>query len=210
MTGGGERKFATVDRFVELCSRIGIDRTRAEDAGNDLRLRYGEEHRAYHNLDHIDAMLGWFKEAGGGNDAIELAIWYHDCIYEPLEKSNEQRSALHFREQMGNELPPDFAAAVERLILATDPSLSRSGEADEDLIVDIDLAILGSEAETYEAYRKAIREEYRCVPDEEFYAGRRIVLERILSRPIFVTARFATMEQTARQNVADESDQATK
>ena len=66
-----------------------------------------------------------------GSDQIEMAIWFHDCIYEPLARDNEAKSAEHFRKQLGPYLDEALVGRVERLILATDPGKPRSGQADE-------------------------------------------------------------------------------
>ncbi|MBL7570773.1 hypothetical protein, partial [Escherichia coli] len=61
-----------------------------------LRRRYAEPHRAYHGQAHIDALLrGLVNEARhvGNGAAVELAIWYHDAIYDPAAADNEARSA---------------------------------------------------------------------------------------------------------------------
>lgn len=61
-----------------------------------LRRRYAEPHRAYHGQAHVDALLAGLAAEGphiGNKAATELAIWYHDAIYNPNATDNEARSA---------------------------------------------------------------------------------------------------------------------
>ncbi|MEL6822943.1 MAG: hypothetical protein AAFP70_14375, partial [Calditrichota bacterium] len=74
---------------------------------------------------------------------------------------------------------------------------------DEKLIVDIDLSILGSAAERYDAYEKAIRKEYRLIPSRMYVSGRIKVLEHFLNRQvIYSLPEFQELfESRARENL---------
>lgn len=197
-------KYATAARFRELSHRLGLSAALSQQVFTALMRRYGEDHRAYHNLVHIDRMLGWWDAVGENNDAVEWAIWFHDAIYDPLGSDNEERSARFFRECLGAVIPAALAETVERLILATDLKRARSEREDEALLIDIDLAILGSSPEDYAAYRSAIRNEYAMVPDERFLSGRRAILVHFLSQPIYHTPHFQRLEAQARDNLQEE------
>lgn len=149
-------------------------------------------------------MLSWFDAAPGGTDEIEWAIWFHDAIYEPLGGQNEEKSAQYFEDHIGKFIGSQHAEDVKRLIIATDPQRPRSGKADEDLLIDIDLSILGSALEDYETYRLAVRSEYAVVSDADFTAGRRLILQRFLTHRIYATAFFAQLKSQARANIENE------
>jgi predicted metal-dependent HD superfamily phosphohydrolase len=195
---------AAKDRFAALCARLGVDRARAESVYEQLRQRLSESHRHYHHVDHVETMLRGFDARGNPDDAIELAIWFHDSVYEPMssDHTNEIQSAAFFESQLGRNLPMEQVEKVKRLILATDPSRLRSGLADEDFLVDLDLSILGASPDEYETYRLAVRKEYASVPDQQFYAGREKILRRFLESQIYRSPAFASREAAARANVA--------
>lgn len=195
---------ATPTRFHEICCHVGVGAEIAEKVFADLVSYYAEDHRKYHNLSHIDRMLGWLDATGECIDSVELAIWFHDVIYDPLGKHNEARSADYFKEHLGAHISRQLTDDVERLILATDATRSRTGRDDENLIIDIDLSILGATPEDYEAYRNAIRREYSAVPEVKFIAGRRSILLSFLSKPIFSTNYFEKLEKQARENIQHE------
>jgi predicted metal-dependent HD superfamily phosphohydrolase len=76
---------------------------------------------------------------------------------------------------------------VERLVLAT--AGHAPSAADEAVLVDADLAILGAEPKDYAAYVQGVRVEYRHVPDDQWRTGRAAVLQRFLdATPLFHTA----------------------
>ena len=195
---------ATPRRFNEVCRRAGVADERAESVFRDLRALYSEEHRAYHNLTHVDRMLSWLDESGEASDPVELAIWFHDAIYDPLSSHNEAKSAQYFSDSLGLFIGGNLSEDVERLVMATDPTHSRSGREDEDLIIDIDLSILGSQPEDYDAYQAAVRSEYSSVPDAEFSAGRRSILQSFLSDRIYATEFFSQLEEQARSKIKGE------
>ena len=193
--------YATPTRFNELCRRLGVADMSARNIFADLASHYTEDHRKYHNLSHIDRMLGWLDATGESIDSVELAIWFHDVVYNPLGSHNESMSARYFRDRLGTFIPGPFADTVERLILATDLTRTRTGSDVENLIIDIDLSILGASPEDYAAYRNAIRCEYSAVPEDKFIAGRRSILLGFLSQRIYSTDYFEQLERQARANI---------
>jgi predicted metal-dependent HD superfamily phosphohydrolase len=74
---------------------------------------------------------------------------------------------------------------------------------DAALVVDIDLAILGSPSERFEAYDRDIRKEYAWVSGFRYRSQRRHVLQGFLSRArIYETACAAELlEEQARINL---------
>ncbi len=196
------------DRWIALCARIGpADSARA--LADTLETLYQNPPRAYHSLDHIAACLTIFdnhRSLATDPDAVEFAIWLHDCIYDPKAKDNESKSAAVAR-QMLREL--NAAAAlqdqVESLIMATlHTGAPLTGDAA--LLADTDLSILGSPQAAYTIYAAAIRREYSFVPDDVYRPGRSAVLRAFLGRShIFHTPHFqSSHESRARANLEAE------
>lgn len=173
-----------------------------------LLTRYTEPVRAYHNLQHIGACLNALDEVsteGVDRQAVELAIWFHDAIYDPKAKDNEEQSAELFslcaREAA---LPEMLTAEVVRLILITQhKAIPQTKE--EQLLVDIDLSILGADVEAFAEYERQIRAEYAWVPEKDFCKGRAAVLEQFLKHEhIYHTAHFSQRyEAKARDNLEE-------
>jgi predicted metal-dependent HD superfamily phosphohydrolase len=196
-------------RWRQLMDRLGAEPAAAGGVMAELVAAYGDPGRHYHTLGHITELLGRLDRHSqdiADRDAMELAIFFHDAVYDPLRADNEAASAALARERLSAlGLDARRVARVEDLVLATrhhEPA-GGAGDTDLDQFVDFDLAILASPRETYGAYARAIRAEYAAVPDERYQAGRRRVLEGFLARHIYRSAHLrALWEADARANLA--------
>ncbi len=172
-----------------------------------LYAAYSEKHRHYHTTVHIAACLTVFDEfieiASNPGD-VEIAIWFHDAIYKPLSKNNEANSANWARRFIvkndGSETKGD---SIHRLIMATLHNTLPT-DADAQLLVDVDISILGSNPDTYEEFEANVRREYRCVPGPLFRNERRKILQSFLDREtIYSTVALRdAYEDQARANLA--------
>lgn len=192
-------------RWVALLTQLGKHDS-AEMLYNILHDLYSEPHRAYHNWQHITDCLTHLDQNRQFSDdpiALELAIWYHDAIYAPFRNDNEEVSAeMATRNLTTLHLDAQLIARVEKLILITKHD-SAPSTPDEALMVDIDLAILGSTKGLYTTYEAAIHEEYKQVPRPLYRRKRKAILRAFLARnSIYMTAPFrAKFEETARVNL---------
>ncbi|MGI8722975.1 MAG: HD domain-containing protein [Geodermatophilaceae bacterium] len=182
---------------------------KALDCWAGLIARWTEPHRRYHGIGHLSAVLLFVDEYGAHAadiDAVRLAAWYHDAIYDPRAADNEERSAQLAVNELGAlGLPSERVHEVARLVRLTASHEPGDGDRNGELLNDADLMILGSPPEAYVAYLNAIREEYAHVPDPEFRAGRAAVLEALLDVPrLYRLAPLAPMEAVARQNMTAE------
>lgn len=171
-----------------------------------LSVAYSEPGRYYHSARHIDAclsQLGTVRHFAHRPAEIEIAIWFHDAVYDTRRSDNEVRSAAWAREYLvASGAGPDTVQRIEDMILAT-----RTHEAsapDAALMLDIDLGILGASHEAFADYDAAIREEYAWVTEEDYRSGRAEVLRGFLRRPhIYHTAHFRQRyESAARHNLS--------
>jgi predicted metal-dependent HD superfamily phosphohydrolase len=167
---------------------------------------YSEPHRCYHNLAHIEDCLGEFdraKQLATDPAAVELAIWFHDAVYDPRAADNEERSAELAKDWLSDAQASDaLTDSVGRLVLAT-KNHDASLHADAPLLVDVDLSILGKPPEQFWEYERQIRAEYAWVEKTVFVAKRVEILHRFLARQrIYQTELFfQRMEAQARANL---------
>jgi predicted metal-dependent HD superfamily phosphohydrolase len=185
----------------------GLGAAPPEGIYEELMARYAEPQRRYHTLRHIEecfAALETVRSEAERPAEVELALWFHDAIYNPRRKDNEQRSAEWARSVLaGAGVAHDVGERVAALIMATRHAAVPVG-ADACVLVDVDLAILGAPPARFDEYERDVREEYAWVPDFVFRRERRKVLEHMLARPrLFNTARMHELhEQRARANLA--------
>lgn len=168
-----------------------------EKAFLDLVHRYSEPHRCYHNIFHIDRMLLDLKrveQAAHLVSSINLrwAIWYHDIVYKPGHEENEEIS-FYICEKAMKQFHFDSAQReiVKTYILATKQHVHQivPVSADEpwirehNLLLDLDMAVLGFQSEEYEQYAVGVKEEYLTRYSlAEFNQGRANFLKTMLDR----------------------------
>lgn len=195
-------------RWDRLAQRLRLDAAPARAVFQTLSQLYAQPHRAYHNLDHINDCLRQLDASGAPQDlALELAIWYHDAIYEPLSPTNEQDSAALLQAH-ADSLGLDNALVdnARRLILIT-KHYDRAHAPDEQLLADIDRSVLARDPQGYDDYASAIRAEYASVDDQRYRKGRGEFLRSQLAQPrLFFTdwAARAGLERRARVNIQRE------
>ena len=179
----------------------------ADDAlFRDLIARYSEPHRKYHTLQHLDECFARLSEIRSGAlhpQEVELALWFHDAIYDVRRQDNEKRSAdWASATVLGAGLPAATAERVHALIMATRHD-AEPADGDQSILVDVDLSILGAEERRFDEYERQVREEYSWVPGMVFRFKRRGILAEFLKRPrIFHTEKFfEAYEARARANL---------
>ena len=200
-------------RFLQLWQRLG-GRSDTDKLFSALTAAYAEPQRIYHNTAHLKDCLAQFdavRESASDPDVVEMAIWFHDAIYDPHAADNEEQSAawaIQALTQGGIALT--IAQQVAALILATQhQALPQSRDAQ--LIVDVDLSILGRAPDVFDEYDRQIRLEYQWVPEKQFCTRRAQVLTGFLRRPvIYQTEHFyIRYEAQARQNLTCAIDRLT-
>lgn len=172
-----------------------------------LLARYSEPHRKYHTLEHLDACLGNFalvRDHATHPSEVELALWFHDAIYEIPARGNERQSADWARAALvGAGAAPEVAQRVHALVMVTcHDRLPQT--SDEALLLDVDLAILGAPPVLFDVYEAQIGAEYCSVPEPVRRSRRQRILQGFLDRErIFHSEYFGNrLEAQARINLA--------
>lgn len=173
---------------------------------DELLARYAEPHRAYHTAQHLEECREHFDRArslAADPGAVQLALWFHDAIYDTRSAHNEEESAAWaVRVLAGAGAATRLQDSVRGMILATRHNAAPDSP-DDALTVDIDLSILGAPESRFDAYEAQVRDEYSWVPAEAFRGARARILREFLARPrIYSTALFHDrFEVAARANL---------
>ncbi len=168
---------------------------------------YSEPHRKYHTMQHLNECfthLENVRSIAERSEEVELALWFHDAIYNTRSKDNEERSAEWARDSaLAAGLADTQASRVYELVMATMHDAIPIGK-DAAVLVDIDLSILGSDTPRFDEYETQVREEYRWVPAPLYRSGRRKILQEFVNRKsIYSTEYFRNhYEAQARSNIA--------
>lgn len=201
------RWLSLVNIFWLSNSDSTILETDAKQLFNLLAEKYAEPVRHYHTLAHINACLQHFDSIKNSIEKpleIELAIWFHDAIYNPKSKTNEEDSAQFAQQVLANiDCSTEKIETISQHILITKhPSDPKT--KDQAFLLDIDLAILGADSALYQKYEHWIRAEYQHVPKLLYRMGRKKLLRSFLAQSkIYRTNHFnGLLETQARKNLA--------
>lgn len=174
----------------------------------DLLDRWSEWHRRYHDPRHLEHCLDSLALLGGGEQVVELAVWFHDAVYAGRPGEDEQASAELAEQALDGFLPRSHVAEVARLVRLTAGHRVVDTDDNGTRLCDADLAILGADPERYARYIRDVRVEYSEVPLDDFRRGRRRVLIHLLELdPLYRTRPGAALwEAPALTNLTAEAE----
>jgi predicted metal-dependent HD superfamily phosphohydrolase len=181
----------------------------ADDLRDRLLAAYGAPGRGYHDLTHLAEVLAHvdlLADEADDLDAVVLAAWFHDAVYDGGADDEERSAAWAEEELPAAGVAPARVASVARLVRLTATHRPAPDDRDGQVLSDADLAILAADPDRYAAYVAGVRVEYAAVPDDDFRRGRAAVLGDLLDKPaLFHTARARELwEERARVNVERE------
>lgn len=187
------RKFWNSD-FIEKIWEVLLD-------------NYSQKIRYYHNMNHIINMIKFYdnyKKKINDYSSIFLATWFHDVVYNPKKDDNETKSSNLFRNLIkGSGLSEEIIDKICGYILFTKNHENFEDNEDLKIFLDSDLFILGSKESEYTRYAMAIRAEYFHVKNEDYFFGRKRILEKFLEkeRIFYTNYAFRKFEKQARKNM---------
>lgn len=186
------------DRFINL-ARTPASQTISAGWFDVLAGLYGSPGRYYHTLEHIADLLARLDAATGnvvGVDTmerrtVEIAIWFHDAIYDVRRKDNEESStslaAAYFVTVHGanDHCAPEVIEAIYATTHKPLPGPTFPGypSLSTQLMLDIDLAGFADPWEAFDAKSALIRQEYAIYTDDDFRIGRAQIMASFLQRP---------------------------
>jgi len=147
---------------------------------------------------------------------VVFAVFFHDIVYDPQSKDNEDKSAELFlsfyKEAVATCHNFDYSL-VFKYIMATKTHYTNEhnqlseqwGTTDMHLFLDLDMAILSVEPSEYESYADKIRQEYHHYAEETYCTRRIHILEQFLTHRIYCCENvYKAWEESARSNILAE------
>lgn len=167
-------------QWIEVVQGIGGNLEHADEAFAEIVQRYRTgDGRSYHNLFHIDRMLGFinkFDHLSKNKHTLKASVFGHDIVCVPGSQTNEQESADVFGLMLQRlSAKKEDVSETKRLIMITQEHKTTDEDTDGKLIIDGDFEILASEDEVYDNYAANIWREYvgtGKVSEEAFKEGR--------------------------------------
>jgi predicted metal-dependent HD superfamily phosphohydrolase len=195
--------------FIKLLEKYTDKNDVINELWNEIEVNYSKKNRYYHTLQHLENLLYQLteiKDKINNWDTILFTLYYHDIVYNPLKKNNEEKSAEFAEKRMSQILIPNpVIKNCKAQILATKDHFE-SKDSDTNFFTDADLSVLGQEWEEYSQYFKNVRKEYSIFPDIIYNSGRKKVLKHFLEmKKVFKTEYFfSKLEQQAKKNLQKE------
>ena len=195
-------------RFITLWMELQSNNSEASHAKSIWKLlseKYSEPARFYHTKEHI---LDCLKQLDSAKDqipdyrSVELAIWFHDVIYDPAATDNEEQSVILFNKLAQNILPEPVIQKVSKIIKAT-LHIDNPEGLDEAFMLDIDLSSIADNWQRFTKDNSNLRREVKHLDCKE-YCDRKISFFNMLlgKERIFFTDFFhAACEDKARHNM---------
>ena len=198
------------NRFRRLWQHCLLDSASDDSAAvhQQLIASYSEPQRFYHNLVHIEHCLSLLDIVHAelqNPRALELAIWFHDVVYQPGANDNEQLSADLFMAKTAGVFAEPLRDTVYQHIMATVHDGAEAGHADTKYMLDIDLSSFGRPWAEFIRDSDNLRLEMEDLPDDEFYQRQAAFQDKLFSQPRFFKSDYFydNYEAQARQNRSD-------
>jgi predicted metal-dependent HD superfamily phosphohydrolase len=195
--------------FTGLADRYCNNKRLIEQVWTEIEKSYSNPKRSYHTLSHLQQFyneLEAARDAIQNPDALLFSLFFHDLVYNPLRRDNEERSIIIAENRLATiDVPPALIQTCTDLIMAT-KSHAKSQDHDTNIFTDADLSILGQSPDVYDAYTVGIRKEYILYSDMLYKPGRKAVVQHFLSQDrIYKTDHFfKKYESLAKENLQRE------
>ena len=198
------------EKFLNLMKKYSDNENYNLECWNEIEKNYSSKSRYYHNLEHIENMfveLNNVESKINDLDTLLFSVYYHDIIYKSTKKDNELQSALIFKKRISKTSFVKLSKCMAQIEATKEHKLSNDN--DTNLLLDIDLSILGKSTNEYQKYCDNIRKEYHIYPDFMYKKGRKKVLKSILELDsIYKTDFFKQkFENQAKENLRQELNQ---
>lgn len=153
---------------------------------NMLLDMWNESHRSYHNLNHLNDILGQINESWGNGridenqkEKLILTALFHDIVYEPTRQDNEERSAQFFEylcQDKNNSDIKDIKSAI------LDTKTHTSSTPLSETFNQFDMSIVERDFDQLIDWERGIHEEYSVYGNDMYKEGRLKFLESLLDK----------------------------
>lgn len=150
---------------------------------NTLLSMWNESHRHYHNLNHLNDLLNMINENQSKYSQTEyekliITALFHDCVYDPMNSDNEEKSAQFFMECAVDKTNSDILE-INQMILDTKTHKANTPLSEK--FNQLDMNIVERNFEDLLEWERGIGEEYKAY-GEQYKEGRLKFLESLLDK----------------------------
>ncbi|XP_047117714.1 uncharacterized protein LOC124798386 isoform X1 [Schistocerca piceifrons] len=205
--------------LIWKCVTSSMPKSVVDEWWSKILKQFSEEHRYYHNFKNIQEKFHHYEKVKSilrDPDAVALALFFQYFEYNPKSVDAAEKNVEHFQNFANQgEIPKDapLRAKVLNLLEAAATHSTEAhktggtyGNEDCHYFLDIDVAVLGTDPESYAEYTSLIRKEYEFLPDNTYKSLRLKILQSFLLIPnIYATKEFREkFEAQAKENIRKE------
>lgn len=154
------------EKFLNLIRKYSENEDYNLECWNEIEDNYSSKSRHYHNLEHLENMLSELSKILSevkNLDCLLFAIYYHDIIYKSTKSNNEHQSALTFENRIAKTSFKKLDECISQIEATKEHKISE--DSDTNILLDLDLSILGKSPEVYKYYSQSIRTECQIYPE---------------------------------------------
>lgn len=170
-----------------------------------LRRAYKEPQRFYHTWQHIYECVSFVNLHYGNQPGVVLALFYHDAVYDPASKTNEQDSALmwlRYADKLQIDRGFGVVPVINELILMTiNHKVLPHQSYVFQIMNDADMHVFLCPDEHYLEYARNVWREYKAVGEAAYLKGRLDFLNNLDVEKIFLTHQARELVHHARANI---------
>jgi predicted metal-dependent HD superfamily phosphohydrolase len=164
-----------------------------------VKFYYLEEHRYYHNWNHI--LNGFYLFAKYYENEIPVHIiiaWlFHDIVYIAGSNDSEKSSSVLLLTLMRNKFPfilKKYKNDINKSLIYIESTISHKNNTDDvelDIFLDVDMSYLGESWHHFSKCREQIRKEFIIFDDKLFNNGSIKFCKSLLKRDnVFISEYF--------------------
>lgn len=143
-----------------------------------------QPHRHYHTLDHLYSVLDQIEHlhpAEYDKSLLKVAALFHDVVYDPRKKDNEELSAQLFMCSILDDSVRENSGVVKKIAqVIRNTALRKSDDLLSQKLIDMDYSILASDDVALIEYERGIFKEYQWTSVKEYVEGRKAFLKSLL------------------------------
>ena len=169
---------------------------------NTILSMWNESHRSYHNLNHLNDLISQINENKSKYSEKEyekliLTALFHDVVYDPASKTNEEDSANFLIECAVDKKNSDILD-VKQMILDTKTHNSTTNLSES--FNKYDMNIVERDFDQLLEWERGISEEYSIYSKEEYKMGRLKFLESLLDKYTHNTENLLKLVEWVKNN----------
>ena len=169
---------------------------------NTILSMWNESHRSYHNLNHLNDLISQINENKSKYSEKEyekliLTALFHDVVYDPASKTNEEDSANFLIECAVDKKNSDILD-VKQMILDTKTHNSTTNLSES--FNNYDMNIVERDFDQLLEWERGISEEYSIYSKEEYKMSRLKFLESLLDKYTHNTENLLKLVEWVKNN----------